>query len=182
MAAERLLVRRQGRGTFVSEHDEERVLFQFFKLAADNGDRVFPESRVVNVQGGSATVDDRRVLALSDKAKVTRIQRIRSLAGRPVIAETITVPSSVFPGLEHGEIPNNIYGLYADRFGVTVARAQERLKAEALDSDNARLLGVSVGAPALVIDRLALALDGRPVEWRVSRCLTDGFHYISDLT
>jgi GntR family transcriptional regulator len=182
MAAERLLVRRQGRGTFVAEHSEERILFQFFKLAADNGERVFPESRVVSVASGDAEADDRRVLALADKAKVTRIRRVRSLGGRPVIAETITVPRSVFPGLEHGEIPNNIYGLFADSFGVTVARAQEKLKAEALDAGNAAMLGVSQGTPALVIDRLAIALDGRPVEWRVSRCLTDGFHYLSDLT
>jgi GntR family transcriptional regulator len=182
MAAERLLVRRQGRGTFVAEHDEQRILFQFFKLVADDGARVFPESRVISVTPEEADADDRRILALLDKARVIRIRRVRSLGGRPVIIETITVPRSVFPGLEHGEIPNNIYGLYDARFGVTVARAQEKLKAAALDARDAELLGAAEGDPAPIIDRLAIALDGRPVEWRVSLCLTDGFHYLSDLT
>ncbi len=182
MASERLLVRRQGRGTFVAEHDEERILFQFFKLVADDGARVFPESRVISVTPAAADADDRLNLALPEKARIVRIRRIRSLGGRPVIVETITVPHSVFPGLEHGEIPNNIYGLYNARFGVTVARAQEKLKAVALGAEDAGFLGASAGDPALIIDRLAIALDGRPVERRLSLCLTDGFHYLSDLT
>ncbi|WP_342358496.1 GntR family transcriptional regulator [Terrarubrum flagellatum] len=183
MAAERLLVRRQGRGTFVAEHDDARVLFQFFKMASDaDGERVFPESRALEVVSRTADETERAVLSLPEKAQVTRIRRVRSLGGRPVILETITVPRSVFPGLEHGEIPNNIYGLYADRFGVTIARAQEKLKAVMLNAKDAEWLAVERGVAALQIDRLAIALDGRPVEWRVSLCLTDEFHYISDLT
>jgi GntR family transcriptional regulator len=182
MAAERLLVRRQGRGTFVAAHDDARVLFQFFKLSADDGARVFPESRVLAVATGRADAAERAALALAGSAAVTRIRRVRSLGGRVVVAETVIVPRAVFPGLEQGEIPNNLYGLYADRFGVTIARAQEKLKAVALAADDAAALGVAAGTPALSIDRLALALDGRPVERRISLCLTDGFHYLSDLT
>lgn len=182
MAAERLLVRRQGRGTFVAAHDEERILFQFFKLVADDGARMFPESRILGVAPGIADEADRERLSLAAGSPVTRIRRVRSLGGGPVLVETITVPRSVFSGLERDEIPNNIYALYADRFGVTVARAQERLKAVALGAEDADLLGVAAGTPALAIDRLAIALDGRPVEWRVSLCLTGKFHYLSDLT
>ena len=39
MSAESLLVRRQGRGTFVARHDDERILFQFFRLVPDSGAR-----------------------------------------------------------------------------------------------------------------------------------------------
>src|SRR5215217_5897815 len=49
MTAENLLVRRQGRGTFVARHDDARILFQFFKLVPDSGERSFPESRVLEV-------------------------------------------------------------------------------------------------------------------------------------
>lgn len=182
MAGERLLVRRQGRGTFVAEHDDARILFQFFKLTADSGGRVLPESQTLGVSVGAANDVERKALALPTNAKVIRIRRIRLLGGRPLIAETIAVPQSVFPGLERDDIPNNIYGLYADRFGVTIAHAQERLKAVGASAADAALLGVNEGAPALLIDRIATALDGRPVEWRVSLCLTDEFHYLSDLT
>src|SRR5215212_10884032 len=57
MTAENLVVRRQGRGTFVARHDEARILFQFFKLARDDGERRFPESKIVEVQTGPAGPD-----------------------------------------------------------------------------------------------------------------------------
>lgn len=182
MAAERLVVRRQGRGTFVAEHDEARILFQFFKLVPDVGEPAFPESRVDSVAQEPAGPADADRLRLKPDAQVLRIQRVRSLGGRPVVAETVVLPADLFPGFAEGPIPNNLYGSFATRYGITVARAQERLKAVALDGTDAKALGVPEGTPALLIDRLALGLDGLPVEWRLSRCLTADFHYHSDLT
>ncbi len=141
----------------------------------------FPESRIVSVAEGYAAPIERDRLGLAEGARVLRIARVRSLDGRPCIAETVTLPAALFPGLGDAEIPNNLYATYASRYGITVARAREQLKAVALDGSDAALLGVAPGHPALLIDREAIALDGVPVEWRVSRCLTEDFHYISDL-
>lgn len=182
MTAEHLLVRHQGKGTFVAGHDDARVLFQFFRLTADDGERVLPESKVLGVVVGIANAADRRALSLPARAQIIRIRRVRLLRGQPVIAETITAPRALFPGLEREDLPNNIYSLYADRFGVTIARAQEKLKAVALPDPDADVLGVAPGTPALQIDRLAIALDARPVEWRISLCLTEQLHYLSNLT
>ncbi len=87
----------------------------------------------------------------------------------------------LFPRLERRVLPNNLYELYRAEFGVTIARATERLKAVAAGRREARHLGVAVGAPLLSVDRIALAIDGGPVEWRVSLCRTDSVHYLSDL-
>lgn len=181
LAAENLVVRRQGRGTFVAEHDEARILFQFFKIIPDNGKPTFPESHVVGISRGTATADERRHLKLSQRADVIRVKRVRSLAGKPVISELVVLPAALFPGIDRTDVPNNLYGLYATQYGITVANARERMKAVALGREDAELLGVAAGSPALLIDRLAFALDGAPVEWRVSNCLTDEFHYLSDL-
>src|SRR3954467_10464577 len=54
MSAESLLVRRQGRGTFVASHDEARILFQFFRMVSDTGVRRFPESRTISVSVAKA--------------------------------------------------------------------------------------------------------------------------------
>src|SRR5919202_1506403 len=59
LTAERLLVRRQGRGTFVAEHDGERILFHFFKLMPDAGKPSFPESRIVTTRAAQADADER---------------------------------------------------------------------------------------------------------------------------
>jgi GntR family transcriptional regulator len=182
MTAENLLVRRQGIGTFVASHDEDRILFQFFKLTRDDGRREFPDSEVVQVERAKASAEVAAKLGLARSAAVILIHRIRSLGGERAISERIAVPAARFPGLEDSDpIPNNLYGLYAGRYGITVARATESLKACPCPAADAALLGLSPGAPVLAIDRVAADLDGKSIEWRVSLCRTDQFHYLSDL-
>lgn len=181
LAAENLVVRRQGRGTFVAEHDERRILFQFFKLVPDDGERRFPDSAVLSIGTGTVDAAERAALDLGEGASVIRIRRLRSLDATPLIVETLSLPQQLFPELDAGPIPNNLYSLYAGRYGVTIAHARERLKAVSLSAEDAKALGVEPGQPALQIDRLALALDGMPVERRLSICLTEEAHYLSDL-
>lgn len=179
LAAENLLVRRQGRGTFVAEHDEKRILFQFFKLVPDDGVARFPESRVLDAVIDRATAEERQALALSPGSKVARIRRVRSLDDIPMIVETLTLPDELFPALIKNPVPNSLYAHYATQYGITVAHAREKLKAVNVSGTDADNLGCPAGHPALLIQRLALSLDLRPVEWRVSLCLTDNAHYLS---
>lgn len=181
MTQEKLLVRKQGRGTFVAQHDDQRVLFQYFKLVPDEGDRAFPESRILGIGTGPAGERERDRLQLRAGAICVRIRRKRMLAGLDTILEDVILPEALFPGIAEVELPNNLYGLYATRFGVTIARATERVKAVALGDEDARMLAAPVGTPVLEIDRVALSIDGRPVEWRVSLCRTAHVHYLSDL-
>lgn len=182
MAAENLVVRRQGRGTFVGRHDEDRILFQFFKLVANDGSRRFPDSRVLSIGKARASAAEAEALKLERGSRVVRIRRIRQVDGVPLLVERLTLPDALFPGLTEKELPNNLYGLYAARYGITIARANEKLRAVASPDEDAAELGVPAGTPALLIDRLAYSLDQIPVEWRVSLCLTTHFHYLSDLT
>jgi GntR family transcriptional regulator len=180
MEADNLVVRRQGRGTYVAKHDDERIIFQFFKLVPDSGERRFPESRMLEVVLRT-DAEAAKVLGLKARDKVLRLDRVRSVGGDPCIVERIYLPASPFPGLESRVLPNNLYELYSTEFGVTIGRAQEKLKAVAASASEAEAVGTSVGAPLLRIDRVAYALDGRPVEWRISLCRTDSTHYWSDL-
>jgi GntR family transcriptional regulator len=181
MTAENLLVRRQGRGTFVARHDDERILFQFFKLTRDVGERRFPESRILDVRVVRASPEARTRLGLAAGDKIVQIERVRSLAGVTCVAEGMVLPHKLFPGIEGRDLPNNLYELYAAGFGVTVARANERLKAVAATVRTAKHLDVAPGTPLLSVDRVALDVGGSPVEWRVSLCRTDEFHYLCDL-
>jgi GntR family transcriptional regulator len=185
LAAENLVVRRQGKGTYVARHDEERILFQFFKLIPDSGERRFPDSRILAVELREADADAARILDLrrfgKSGTRVVAIERVRMLADRICISERIVLPKALFPGIDKRELPNNLYELYRAEFGVTIARATERLKAVAATRREAKHLDVAVGTPLLAIDRTALAIDGAPVEWRVSLCRTDTVHYLSDL-
>lgn len=182
LTAENLLVRRQGRGTFVARHDEERILFQFFRLKSDDDERRFPESRTVSVKAAKASAAAAARLGIARAAPVIAIERVRSLGGQPCIHESIVLPGALFPKLDRREgLPNNLYALYSTEYGVTIARASESLKAVAAGERQVAMLDVRQGAPLLLVDRLALALDGAAAEWRRSLCRTDRWHYESDL-
>jgi GntR family transcriptional regulator len=182
LEAERFVVRRQGKGTFVARHDEARILFQFFKLIPDSGESEFPESQILGVEADSADSRAASALNLRAGARVVRIERLRSLAGQVCIYEMIVLPRGLFPAIEKRALPNNLYELYRSDFGVTMVRASEKLKAVAAGKREAKHLGLQPGAPLLSIDRTAIAADGRPAEWRLSLCRTDTLHYWSDLS
>lgn len=181
LEAENLVVRQQGRGTFVAQHDEKRILFQFFKLVRDDGVPRFPESRVLRAEVGEASQEEREGLELAPGALVARVRRVRLIDGVPAIIETLSLPDAIFPGITESEVPNSLYAYYSDRFGVTIAFAREKLKAVLLNSEDAAILNRAPGHPALQVVRVALALDGRAVEWRVSLCLTDDAHYSASM-
>ena len=182
LAADNVVVRRQGRGTFVAEHDDHRALFHFFHLVGPDGARRLPESRLISVRKGLAGRIEAGCLGIGRGRPVIRIRRVRSLDGCPAIAETIAVPQKLFPDLaDIREVPNTLYDFYEQRYGITIARAVERLAAVPADERDAKLLEIAPGAPLLEIDRTALALDGAPVEWRVSRCVTATHHYRVEL-
>lgn len=173
MTAGNLLVRRQGRGTYVAEHDQEHALFHFFKMTDRNGLPLVPQSRVLRRARSPARPAEAARLALGGKEEVTRITRVRTLDGHPAIFERIVLPTTLFPGLlDRRELPNTLYTLFARDYGITVARAEERLTAVPAGAEAARHLAVERDSPLLSIDRTALALNGRPVEWRISLCDT----------
>jgi GntR family transcriptional regulator len=180
LASEGLVVRRQGRGTFVVEHTPAHVLFRFFNLFDADGAALVPDSRRTTSGLAQAGSEEREALGLEPNARVIRIARIRTRDGAPFISETIALPEALFPGLaEQAEMPNTLYDLFQKRYGVLVTRTDDRLSAIAADSETAAVLGVAPGTPLLRIDRIAFGLDDKPVEWRVSLCHLAGAHYLA---
>lgn len=182
MTAEHLLVRQQGRGTYVAVQEESQILFRYFRLRPDAGDQAFPESSVSKLDESAATEEEQKGLHLKAGNGVFRISRIRRIGETPLLTEVISLPLSRFDGLRQlKEFPNNVYQLYSERWGITVARADERLKAVLSNERDTAALGCGTGRPMLEISRIAYDLEDKPVELRVSRCLTDNFHYRSEL-
>ncbi len=182
ITAENLLVRRQGRGTYVAEPEDSRILFRYFRLQPKTGKPSFPQSHVSSCIRTQADRLEIEALAIPAKSDVWRIGRERHISKKPLLVETLSLPAERFAGFEALDaIPNNVYRLYSDRWGITIARAAERLTAIAADRGDARILGCETGTPLLRIERIAYDLEDTPVELRVSRCLTDAVHYLSDL-
>lgn len=173
-----LLVRRQGRGTFVAEHDQAHALFHFFRLVRKDGTPLTPKSVLLSCGSGRGSAAECEKLDLAVGAKVIRLERLRELDAVAAIHELLVLPFDLFPGMaDLAPLPNTLYSYFAHEHGVMVARADEGLSAVAADSRTAKALGIEKGSPLLEIDRVARALDGTAVEWRVSRCRTEQIKY-----
>lgn len=167
----RLIERRQGRGTFVASHTSERALFHFFRVVDIQDRKHTPTSLVLDCRSGPATEGEAAALALDPGAVVHRVERIRALAGEPVILERILLPAARFPGFALPvlrEMTDELYVLYQRDHGVTIARAEERLGAVAATEQQAVKLALWPGAPLLEIARVAFDVADRPVERRIT--------------
>jgi GntR family transcriptional regulator len=112
---------------------------------------------------------------------VFRLHRVRAHDGRPFMVEDSTVPQARFPGLaQEIEIPSSMVVL-AHRFGVLLARAEERISVAAADAVCADALKVAEGTPLLKLDAVVYAIDGRPIEWRIARCDLGDMYYMTEI-
>lgn len=170
LTAEKLLERRQGKGTFIAENTQERALFRFFRMAHPGGERVNPERGEESVKLRAARAADIAKLDLTRGERVVEIQRVRLIENRPAVFETIIIPAALFPGIEARlPLPNTLYSLYQTAYGINITQAHEELRADLATEDDHQRLDAAPGSPILHIDRVAMSLQDRKVEWRISR-------------
>jgi GntR family transcriptional regulator len=179
-----LLIRQQGRGTFVASHNRDRMLFYFFHVAPESGAKEYPDVRLLSFAKGKADRAESEALAIDPGDAVFRIRNLLHLSGRPVIVDDLTLPAARFPGLTEERFaarPSTVYNLYQEQFGLSVVNTRERLRAALADADTAALLGVARGAPLLVIRRIAYTYNEVPVEFRRSLVDTAQHEYWADI-
>ena len=184
LVAERILVRHQGRGTYVASHNARRMLFHFFHIVPAGGGKEQPETELLSFERAKADADSAARLDIAPGAPVFRIRNLLRLAGKAVVLDEITLPAARFPRLSEKvfrERDSTIYQLYQERYGINVVRSAERLGAALADRSSAKLLGVPAGSPLLRIKRTALTYHNVPVELRTSLVNTAEHEYFSDL-
>jgi GntR family transcriptional regulator len=190
---EHVLVRRQGKGTFVAPHTNARFMFQFFHVEPrwnfgdDDAarDRDYPEIDCIAFARERATEVEAAALRIKAGEYVFRMENRLALRGRVVMHDRISISAALFRNLTEKrfvERPSTIYALYQTDFGITVLRAQERARAAPADRATARVLGVAAGAPVMEVHRLALTFGDKPVEYRVSTINTQAHDYVSVLS
>ena len=179
-----VLNRKQGLGTFVSNHDPHRALFHFFHITDNKGHKVLPDSKVLSCRRKQASHKEVSKLQLPAATEVIRIERVRNFSARPTMIETITLPAEPFGNLvdaDDRELPNTLYELYEKQYGITIHSADEQLRAKAASRHDAKILNLNVGTPLLEIERVAMTLDRTPVELRISRCSTENPYYLNTI-
>ena len=187
LAAENLVIRRQGKGTFVATHAEQHVQYRFLKLMPDSGDRDAegPAQRaVLDCKRVRSTADVARALSLRSGDAVIQVRRVLSFGGVPTILEDLWLPGNAFKGLTAGRVASYAgptYAMFEVEFGVRMVRAEERLRAVAPDPQQAQLLQVPPLTPLLSVERIAYTYNDVPMELRRGLYRTDTHHYRNDL-
>jgi len=185
LAAENLVVRRQGKGTFVATHAEERAHFRFLRLMPDEGVPHHPDNRFIAVLRIRATAEVARLLELKSGDAVVYIKRVQSFDGVPTILEELWLPGQLFKGLTAErlvEYKGPMYGLFESEFGTRMIRATEKIRAVAADAVAAEHLKVPEGTPLLCADRVSFSYGDKPVELRRGIYSTARHHYQNELS
>lgn len=184
LAAENLLVRRQGKGTFVATHAEQKIQYRFLRLMPDEGEPGGMERRFLDCRRVRAPAEVARALALATADPALRIRRLLLDGGRPIVFDDIWLPATPFKGLTAerlGRYRGPMYAFFETEFGVRMIRAEEKIRAVAADATSAELLQVAAGAPLLAVERLSLTYAEQPVELRRGLYHTAHHHYRNDL-
>ena len=184
LAAEHILLRRQGKGTYVASHNTPTHQYRFLRMQSDDGDTDAPTTEWVSVERVRVAADVAAALSLRVGATAHHITRVLRFAGKPIIFDEIYLAAALFPGLTRArleESKGSIYSFLELAYGVRMIRGEEQIKAVAADRALAKYLNVPTGTPLLSVDRIAYTYGDKPVEWRRGMCLTHGFSYRNEL-
>lgn len=186
LVAARVLDRIQGKGTFVSLHGQHRSIYQFFRVARDDGIKEFPKSQLLSLEKTTAdarTADLLQLPRTKRGAEVFKLRNVLWVHGVPIVVSDIAVPAALFRGLTADIIRtggDTLYAVYQQQYGINIIRTTERLWARKADRAIAKLLGLNAGDPVIDLHRIAYTFNNKPVEVRRSRIKTENYHYLFD--
>jgi len=180
LADENLLIRYQGKGTFVASHADERGKFPFLRMTPDGGELKDLTGTLIDFRRIRADAASARLLRLPANASIFLIRRTLSLAGTKICFEEVRLPGNRFKGLTAAVIEDHecmLYSMYETGFGVRILHADEQLKAVAAPKEAAAALDLPNGTPVLQIERVAFTYEEDPAELRRSWNDTREHHY-----
>lgn len=178
LVEEGLLVQRRGAGTFVSRRIELplKTLTSFSEDILARG--MEPEYKMLDRHTGAVTPMEADMLELEPDTLVTRLYRLRYANKKPMCLELTSVPADVLP--EDTEIGKSLYLLLLEK-GKRPVRAIQRMRAELLEPEHARLLGVPTGSAGLFIEQQSFLPDGQPIEYVRSYYRGDSYEFVAEL-
>lgn len=185
LAADNLVARRQGKGTFVTTHHEDVVKFRFLRLVPDQGEPHYGTSRVLECKRLRAPAEIARLLDIRTGDSVVQIRRVLFFSGEPTVLDDIWLVGANFKGLTAEKLTEwkgPMYALFEGEYGTRMIRASEKIRAVAADAATAELLSVEEASPLLSVERVSYTYGDRPVEVRRGLYVTTRHYYQNDLS
>jgi GntR family transcriptional regulator len=184
LAVANILIRKQGKGTFVARHTRQRQRYQFSHVFGNDGLQIFPDRELISLQREIAPAPLQAILRLEDEARpaIFNIDCLLTTGPQRVATMQIALPAKNFAGLTARVVRNsdeNLYAVYQDACGVNVIRIEERVHATVAAAGIARALKIRPASPLLRIERIAYTYNDVPVEFRVRHLDAAKYHYRS---
>ena len=179
---EGFLIRKQGLGTFVFQHDKSSFLFEYFHFAL-NGSNVkqSPNVEFISFATKKATKSEANEFGISAGSPVFQIYNKLGLNKKFYIIDKIVIPQSKFPGLTEEIFKgrgNTVYNLYQNKFNIFITNCSEKLKAISADEKISKLLNIPLNDPILKVDRVGQTYNNETIELRTSYVHTSDIDYI----
>lgn len=151
-----LLVRQQGKGTFVTKNKMEqdaKRLMGFTELMKTYG--ITPSAVIIEKNVKFPNPHVKNVLHLSDEQKIVKIKRLRFGNNEPLIIERSYFVHNLFKEIEKEDFENDsIYRILYEKTNIRLGEAKQSIEAITLISDDAKLLKIPTGSPALLLKRI----------------------------
>ncbi|MBS4219033.1 GntR family transcriptional regulator [Bacillus sp. FJAT-49711] len=183
LVQEGVLIRIQGKGTFVSKPKFEQSLsgfYSFSKIMKESG--IEPRDEITSFKVVSAKYSVAEHLQIEEGDPVIELRRIRYADNEPMILETSYVPEQYFPGLKREPLEqSSLYDLMQNEYGIYVIKAKEIFEPVLIREYESKLLQVEVGFPALLLDRIAYDSTEKPVEFCRSIVRGDRCRFYTEL-
>ncbi len=184
LSAESILIRRQGKGTYVATHNEEIIQLRFLRLTSNFGLKENLDNQLVSFSKEKATNKLAKILNINPASTIISLKRVLTFNEKPLILDLKKIPAQSFRGLTAEMIvekKGSMYRMYETDFGVRMLRADEKIRAITTNFESASLLNVKENTPLLSVERISYTYENKPLEWRLGLCITDDHYYRSEL-
>ncbi len=180
-----VLVRQQGKGTFVAEfsRNEGSIYRRFIRLLPDREEDEASPSRSMMLYFERELPPEEVRVALELPLGVKTIHAARALnTSRGLVThDELWANQEVFDKLTKENLGKHeetmLYAFYQRVCGVTITRCEETVKAKLMPEELRVQFGLPEHTPVIEIRRTAYTYGEKPVEYHVQRSLTDRYHY-----
>ena len=176
METERIVTRRQGRGTFVNDYASE-TMFPFSTFHNFEGQRISGTKRTKSISRVQADAEEASRLRVQRGEELIKIERLREHQGKIFMTETCLLPARLFSRLSE-DLGTYRLSALAQLNAILVGQADERVDVALANADDAKDLDVNEGTALLRLDRIIFSDQGDPLEWRVARCFMRHERYV----
>ncbi len=177
MEVERIVTRRQGRGTFVNDHASSETSFPFSMFHNFEGQRISGTKRGRSISRQTASREEAARLALGPGEEIIRVERVREHQNQPFMTEVCLLPAKFYTRFPE-DLGSYRLSALAQLNAVLIRRADERVDIAPARADWARDLDVAEGTPLLKLDRVIYSDHDEILEWRVAHCFMRNEHYL----